>query len=143
MTTIIRLIAFVAVVGLAVSSAVAGSAKYTNIDAAQVQAMIAKGVKVVDVRRVDEWRGTGVIEGAALITAFDARGRFNPDFPDAFSAAVGQDEAVVVICRSGNRSRVISELLTERAGYTRVYNAAGGMLSWIGDGNPVASCPTC
>jgi len=33
--------------------------------------------------------------------------------------------------------------LTERAGYTRIYNATGGMMSWIADGNPVTSCPTC
>jgi len=143
MTTIVRLIAVVALVGFATMSEAADLVKYTNIDTAQARELIAKGVKVVDVRRIDEWRDTGVIEGAALITAFDARGRFDPDFPAAFAAVVGPDEDVVVICRVGGRSRVISQLLTERAGYTRIYNATGGMMSWIADGNPVTSCPTC
>jgi len=143
MTTFVRFIAVVAIVAFAAGPATAGSGEYTNIDAAQVRALIDKGVKVIDVRRVDEWRDTGVIEGAALITAFDARGRFNPDFPTALAAAVKPDEDVVLICRTGGRSRVISELLTERAGYTHIYNATGGMMSWIADGNPVAPCPNC
>jgi len=143
MTAFVRFIAVIAIAAFAAAPAIAGSGEYTNIDSAQARAMIDKGVKVIDVRRVDEWRDTGVIEGAALITAFDTRGRFNPDFPAAFAAAVEPDEDVVVICRTGGRSRVISELLTGRAGYTRVYNATGGMMSWIADGNPIAPCPNC
>ena len=143
MTKIVRFVAFVAFVAFANHPAVAGSGEYTNIDSAEVRAMIDKGVKVIDVRRVEEWRKTGVIEGAALITAFDSRGRFNPDFRAALAAAVEPDEDVVLICRTGGRSRVISELLIERAGYTHIYNATGGMMSWIADGNPVAPCPNC
>lgn len=142
MTTLVRIFALVAVLGLA-GPVRAEPGTYTTLDAAQVREMVAKGVTVVDVRRSDEWRDTGVIEGAARITAFDARGRFDPDFPAAFSAAVAPDEEVVIICRSGNRSRVVSELLTGRAGYSRVYNAGGGMRSWIAGGNPVAACPEC
>jgi len=139
MTTFVRFMAVIAIVAFASHPAVAGSGEYTNIDSAEVRAMIDKSVKVIDVRRVDEWQDTGVIEGAALITAFDARGRFNPDFP----AAVKPDEDVVVICRTGGRSRVISELLTGRSGYAGIYNVTGGIMSWIADGNPVAPCPNC
>lgn len=115
----------------------------SNADAAQVRALVADGVKVVDIRRPDEWRESGVIEGSVLLTAIDAEGRLVADFPAALAGVVDPDEPVVVICRSGNRSAVISRLLSESAGYTHVVNADGGMQAWLGAGNPVTPCPRC
>ena len=67
----------------AVSKGSAGEPGYTDVDNAALKALVDDGVKIVDVRRPDEWRRTGVIPGSALLTAFDAGGRFNPDFPTA------------------------------------------------------------
>jgi len=111
--------------------------KYSNVDNGALKALIDNGAKVIDVRRQDEWDKTGVIEGSHRLTAFDARGQFNRDFPAAFQSLVQQDDAVVVICRSGNRSSVIANMLTEQAGYTRVYNVTDGIQKWIKDGHPV------
>ncbi len=111
--------------------------KYSNVDNGALKALLDKGTKLVDVRRQDEWDQTGVIEGSARLTAFDARGNFNRDFPAAFQSLVAPDEAVVLICRTGNRSAVIANMLTEQAGYTKVYNVTDGIVKWIKDGHPV------
>jgi rhodanese-related sulfurtransferase len=137
------LLLFMLVVGLVSTTASAGEPGYTNVDNAALEALIDDGVKIVDVRRPDEWRTTGVIPGSVLLTAFDASGRFNPDFPTAFEALVNRNEDVILICRSGNRSTVLARALSEQAGYSRVYNVAGGIAGWMEGGNPTVRCSQC
>ncbi len=121
----------------------AETAPYTEADTAAVAVLMNKGVKVIDIRRPEEWRETGVIPGSKLLTAFDAGGRFNSGFPSEFESFVDKDEEIIIICRSGNRSSALSRVLAERAGYSRIYNASGGILSWIDQGKPTAPCPAC
>lgn len=121
----------------------AETSRYTDIDTAALTALVDKGVKVVDIRRPDEWRDTGVIPGSKLLTAFDARGQFNTYFPSEFEAFVDREEEVIIICRSENRSAALSRALAENAGYTRVYNVSGGIVSWIDLGNRTVPCPAC
>jgi rhodanese-related sulfurtransferase len=129
--------------GLVPTATFAGEPGYTNVDNAALKVLVDDGVKIVDVRRPDEWRTTGVIPGSALLTAFDANGRFNPDFPAAFEALVNRDESVVLICQSGGRSTALARALSEQAGYTRIYNVAGGIAGWMEDGNPTVPCSQC
>lgn len=111
--------------------------KYTDVDNTALKALLDKGTRIVDLRRPDEWAQTGVIAGSERLTAFDAHGRFNHDFPAAFQSLVKPDEEVAVICWQGNRSAAIANFLAERAGYTKVYNVTDGIKKWIADGNPV------
>ncbi len=111
--------------------------KYENIDNAQLKDMLTRGVKIVDVRRADEWKQTGVVAGSHKLTAFDGRGQFQRSFPPAFQEFVGPDEEIIIICRVGNRSSVISQMLTEQAGYSKVYNLTDGITKWIADGHAV------
>ena len=129
--------------GLVPTATFAGEPGYTNVDNAALKVLVDDGVKIVDVRRPDEWRTTGVIPGSALLTAFDANGRFNPDFPAAFEALVNRDEGVVLICQSGGRSTALARALSEQAGYTRIYNVAGGIAGWMEGGNPTVPCSQC
>ena len=46
---------------------------------------------------------------------------------------IPRDKEVVVYCRSGGRSNWVAQLLTQRFGYTKVANLAGGMLRWSDD----------
>lgn len=136
------LVAILASIALSVGQA-SDTPKHTDIDSTALGALVDKGVKLVDIRRPDEWRETGVIPGSVLLTAFDARGQFNADFPSEFEALVDREEEVAIICRSGNRSTALSRTLAERVGYTRVYNVSGGIVDWMDLGKPTAPCPTC
>lgn len=111
--------------------------KYSNIDNENLKALLKRGVKIVDIRRADEWKQTGVIKGSKLITAFDGKGRFIRSFPADLEAFAGPDEEIILICRTGNRSSVIAKALAEQAGYSTIYNVTDGILKWIKDGNPV------
>jgi rhodanese-related sulfurtransferase len=114
---------------------------FENLDNAGLAKLIADGARVVDVRRPDEWVATGVIEGSHLITAFDQRGRFQSGFLDNLAQVAGPDDPLVLICRVGNRSAVLSRFLAGRGGYKAVHNATAGIVSWIEAGNPIAKAP--
>ena len=42
------------------------------------------GAVIIDIRREEEWKATGVIEGAELITAFQKDGSIHPEFQNKF-----------------------------------------------------------
>lgn len=113
-------------------------AKFADIDNGELKRLLARGVKLVDLRRADEWAETGTIKEAKRLTAFDERGRFIRSFPDAFEAFVKPEEEVILICRTGSRSAVLAQMLTEQAGYTKVYNVTDGMVRWLSEGNSAA-----
>ncbi len=110
---------------------------YTNIDNARLKTLLAEGVPIYDVRRPEEWRQTGVVEGSRKLTFVDAGGRLQPDFLPSFTAEVDKNTPVIVICRTGNRTDALARLLMEKQGYTQVYNVRRGITNWIGEGLPV------
>ena len=111
---------------------------FTNVDNGALKALIERGVPVVDIRRPDEWQQTGVIEGSKLIMAIDGQGKFQRAFVNEFTGMFGENDEVVVICRTGNRSAAVSKYLADFRGYTKIYNVTDGITKWIGEGKPVA-----
>jgi rhodanese-related sulfurtransferase len=110
---------------------------YGNVNNAELQMMLEQNIPIYDIRRPEEWRQTGVIEGSKLLTFVDASGRLQPDFIDRFTAATGKDDPVILICRTGNRTSTLARLLVEQMGYTQVYNVRDGITRWIRDDRPV------
>ena len=74
----------------------------------------------------------------ACPTFLDANGRVMPGFLEMFSAAVGRDQPVVLICRTGNRTGVLARHLVESLGYSQVYNVRDGIMGWLREGRPVS-----
>lgn len=111
---------------------------YTNVDNQGLQRLLQQAVPVIDIRRPEEWRETGVVEGSRGITFVDANGRVVPNFLETFSATVSKDQPVVLICRTGNRTDVLARHLVERMGYSQVYNVRDGIVGWLREGRPVS-----
>ena len=85
----------------------------------------AGDVDLIDVREPNEW-DIGRIPGARLIPM--------GKFPEA-AAELDRTHDIVVHCRSGARSgKVVRQL--QAAGFTRVWNLAGGILRWSDDVDP-------
>lgn len=114
-------------------------AEVIELDNAGLKQSIADGVPVVDIRRADEWKQTGIIKGSHLITlptnkagdAYDVAA-----WMEVFGKVIQPDQPVIIICRTGNRSKPVAGYLDQKAGYTKVYNATSGIASWIQEGNP-------
>jgi len=110
---------------------------YENLDNAQLKTLIEQGVPLYDVRRPEEWKQTGVVEGSRLLTWVDGSGRVQPGFFENLAAESPKDKPVAIICRTGNRTSQLARELMEKHGYTTVYNVKDGITGWIAKGNPV------
>jgi rhodanese-related sulfurtransferase len=112
---------------------------YDNLDNEQLKTMLEQGTPIYDIRRPEEWHQTGVVADSRLLTFVDDGGRILPDFMHRFTSAVGKDDPVILICRTGNRTSTLARHLVEHKGYTHVYNVRDGITRWIKDGQPVTS----
>ncbi len=103
---------------------------------------------LIDIRRPEEWRETGVARHALRIDLRHPGGR--QGFVEAVTAAVHGDRTapVALICRTGNRTGRMHAVLIE-AGFTEVMHVGEGMLGsragpgWIRQGLPIESCAAC
>ena len=63
------------------------------------------GGVVIDIRREEEWKETGIIKGSQTITAFTKDGKIHPDFPKKFFDLINDvDVPILLYCRTGNRT---------------------------------------
>ncbi len=111
--------------------------KYGNISNMQLREKLAKGVKIIDIRRPGEWKQTGTIEGSIRLTAFNGRGQFVRSFLTDLETHVKKNEEFIIICRTGNRTSVLANGLAEQFGYSGIQNVEKGITDWIKSGNPV------
>jgi rhodanese-related sulfurtransferase len=81
------------------------------------------GITVIDVRTPAEF-AEGRLPGAVNINLQD------PGFADAI-AALDADADYAVYCRSGSRSRMAIDVMTQ-AGVTQTVGLDGGILAWKG-----------
>lgn len=95
-----------------------------QVDPAQAAALAADGALLLDVREPEEWTA-GHIPDAVHVPLGSLQ-----------AGAVGDDQVVVAICRSGNRSGKAAIMLA--AAGVDVRNLAGGMKAWAEAGRAVA-----
>ncbi len=114
------------------------AAAVANINNAELEKLISEGVPVIDIRRAEEWRQTGVVKGSHLITFFDKRGNYNvPAWLEKLAPIADKNQPFILICRTGNRTGTLSNFLDKKLGYTKVYNVRRGITDWIAKGKPV------
>lgn len=115
-------------------------ADIVDIENAELASLSASGVPVIDVRTAPEWEETGIVPGSHLLTYFDERGNADPTkWLEKVKAIAKPGDPVVVICRSGNRTKAVSQFLSQQAGYVKVYNVKHGIRAWVNEGRPIAS----
>lgn len=115
-------------------AAVVARAEVIDIDNAELAQLMKSGVTVIDIRTQPEWDETGILPGSKLLTFFDERGRADPAaWLEKLKPLAQPGDPVVVICRSGNRTKPVSQLLSQQAGYAKVYNVKSGIKGWLND----------
>lgn len=113
-------------------------AEVIDIDNTQLAKLMQDGVPVIDIRLQSEWEETGIVSSSKLHTFFDERGRADPAaWLNQVSPYARKDQPVIVICRTGNRTKAVSQFLAQQAGYSTVYNVKAGIKGWIGERRPV------
>ena len=113
-------------------------AEIIDIDNTQLEKLQRSGVPVIDIRLQREWEETGIVAGSSLLTFFDAQGKYDAaGWLEKIKPIAKPGEPVIVICRTGNRTKPVSQFLSQQAGYTTVYNVRHGIKGWIGSGGAV------
>jgi rhodanese-related sulfurtransferase len=95
-----------------------------EIDVHELDALLAEGAVLVDVREPSEFAEVHV-PGAELIPMADLAVRHRE---------LDRTQPVHVICRSGHRSAAVCEALTAQ-GFDAV-NVVGGTIAWVRAGKP-------
>ena len=96
------------------------------------------GGVVIDIRREEEWKETGIIKGSQTITAFTKDGKIHPDFPKKFFDLIDDvDVPILLYCRTGNRTGILGKALIDQVGQTNVSHLSDGIVRWKKQGFPI------
>ncbi len=98
-----------------------------EVEAAEGSRLVVDGAVLLDVREPDEWNA-----GHAPAAVHVPLGALAATATDGWAG-----RQVVVICRSGNRSRTATDALRARG--IDAVNLAGGMRAWEAAGLPVVT----
>lgn len=125
--------------GCGKSTAASATAELGQVSAEQLQSMQQNdNALVIDVRTETEWQATGVIPGSQKLQSFNSDSQFDAEkwLADLQKLKTSPDQAVILVCRSGNRSGKVGEFLV-RQGMPNVYHLNNGLQSWIKSGYPL------
>lgn len=140
-------LAAIALMALSINACSQDSGPTLTAPEAHTQAQAGK-LTLIDIRRPDEWKQTGVAQGALEINMAHPQGATG--FVEQVAAELGgkRDAPIGLICRTGNRTTQMQRVLKD-AGFTQVYNIKEGMVGsgagpgWIARGLPTQACTRC
>ena len=106
-------------------------AEVIDVDDQEMIKLSNDNIPIIDVRRSSEWVQTGVIPNSILLTFFDKDGNYNFDeWYEKLPLEINEDDPIIIICRSGKRSKVVANMIDEKFN-TIIYNSKSGINSWI------------
>ena len=106
----------------------------------ELKSLLEKKIPLIDIRRKDEWKSTGIVENSILMTFFDKNGKANTnEWLKELNKIAKKNDPVILICRTGRRTGIISKFLSEKVGYSLIYDVTDGITDWINKGNTVVN----
>ena len=119
----------------------ASSVSYSEvleIGNSELKALIDNNIPIIDIRREEEWKTTGVIENSILMTFFDKNGKANVNnWLEKLNKIVRKNDPFILICRTGRRTGIVAKFLSEKLAYQKVYDVTDGISNWIKEGKKV------
>ena len=106
----------------------------------ELKSLLQKKIPLIDIRRKDEWKSTGIVKNSILMTFFDKNGKANTnEWLKELNKIAKKNDPVILICRTGRRTGIISKFLSEKVGYMLIYDVTDGITDWIKKGNTVVN----
>ena len=89
-----------------------------------IKILLESDVPLIDIRTEGEWYETGVIKSSHLLTFFEKDGSYNfRKWMVEVGEIANENGPVIIICRSGRRSRIVSNMIIkENADYLIYYH---------------------
>ena len=111
------------------------NAEVIDINNRELNDLIKKEIKIIDVRTLNEWKSTGIIKGSFLISLLNKNKKFIfKDWYEMFNSKFDRNKSIIFVCASGVRSNYISHLVKKKKPDLIVYNLKKGINSWIRSG---------
>ena len=111
-----------------------------EVEGNELQKLIDEGVPIIDIRREEEWFSTGIIKNSNLLTFFDKDGKYDlENWMNEFESIVQKDNTFILICRTGRRTNIVANYLSQEKNYNYVYDAKGGIKLWLSSGKETVS----
>ena len=111
-------------------------AEIYEVNNEKIKMLLENDVPLIDIRTEGEWYETGVINSSHLLTFFDKDGSY--DFRKwmiELGEISNENGPVIIICRSGRRSRIVSNMIIKKNSEYLIYHATNGIKSWIESNN--------
>ena len=111
-------------------------AEIYEVNNEKIKMLLENDVPLIDIRTEGEWYETGVINSSHLLTFFDKDGSY--DFRKWMidvGEIANENGPVIIICRSGRRSRIVSNMIIKKNSEYLIYHATNGIKSWIESNN--------
>tara|TARA_B100000579_G_C22786882_1_gene832378 strand:+ start:67 stop:441 length:375 start_codon:yes stop_codon:yes gene_type:complete len=111
-------------------------AEIHEVNNEKIKILLESSVPLIDIRTEGEWHETGVINSSHLLTFFKKDGNY--DFKKwmyEVGQIVDENGPIIIICRSGRRSRIVSNMIIKENSEYIIYHATNGIKSWIESSN--------
>ena len=106
-------------------------ADIVDVNNEQIKELSKNNIPIVDIRRSSEWDQTGVVPKSILLTFFDKEGNYNYDeWYEKLRLEIDEGKPIILICRTGRRTSIIAKMMDKKFDKV-IYNAKGGITSWI------------
>lgn len=113
-----------------------------EIEVAQLKNLLDNNAVLVDIRREEEWKQTGVIFGSMLSTFFNKDGTANINvFLSDLRENVSAEQTILLICRTGRRTKVATKFMLSNTEFKEVFSVIGGITEWKKQGFRTVSYP--
>ena len=111
-------------------------AEIYEVNNEKIKMLLENDVPLIDIRTEGEWYETGVINSSHLLTFFEKDGSY--DFRKwmiELGEIANENGPVIIICRSGRRSRIVSNMIIKENNEYLIYHSTNGIKSWIESNN--------
>jgi rhodanese-related sulfurtransferase len=100
-----------------------------RVEPLELEAVVASGALVVDIRPVEQRVRDGDLPGAVVIDRNVLEWRLDPSSPDRLPVARDPDRQVVIVCNEGYSSSLAAHML-QRLGLPNATDLRGGFQAW-------------
>ena len=123
------------VIFLALSATFFCKGAVLNLTPDELIAEQQKGTVIIDIRTPEEWVETGTIKNAKKIMFFNQQrqpvvAQFMAEFEKLVTS---KNQPFVLVCRSGSRTKAVTNFLDKKLGYSHAAHLAKGMKQWIAE----------
>ena len=82
---------------------------------------------IIDIRNSNERNKSGIIPGSVLLTAFDTKGNFLPDFLNRYQEIIKPGNKVIFVSEEGITSSILANGFVEQLNQLNIYNLKEGI----------------